>query len=192
MTSAPMSRAADRRRRQREHGPGRTRPPRCRGRERRCWAVDFMMVPGGKGANQAIAAVRAGGACIFLGAIGSDSFGVTLASRLRVRCDTALRWCTAVRVAVVMVDAAGENSIVATPGANALVGLVMAELVVIAGADVLVAQLEVPVESVTAAMRPPGRRTRSCSTPRPRRAAGATVARPRSTCWSSTIRRRPR
>jgi ribokinase len=38
---------------------------------------DFVMTPGGKGANQAIAAARAGGDCTFLGAIGSDSFGVT-------------------------------------------------------------------------------------------------------------------
>ena len=43
---------------------------------------DFAMVPGGKGANQAIAAARAGGDCVFLGAIGSDAFGVTLKARL--------------------------------------------------------------------------------------------------------------
>lgn len=117
---------------------------------------EFTMVPGGKGANQAIAAVRAGGACIFLGAIGSDSFGVTLASRLRASgVDTSLLRVVygGSGVAVVMVDAAGENLIVATPGANAaLVGLATAELAAIAGADVLVAQLEVPVETVTAAM----------------------------------------
>ena len=43
---------------------------------------DFVMMPGGKGANQAIAAARAGGDAVFLGAIGSDSFGVTLNARL--------------------------------------------------------------------------------------------------------------
>src|SRR5918998_1341655 len=43
---------------------------------------EFVMVPGGKGANQAIAATRAGGRCCFLGALGSDSFGVTLKARL--------------------------------------------------------------------------------------------------------------
>lgn len=42
---------------------------------------DFVTVPGGKGANQAIAAVRAGASCAFLGAIGSDAFGVTLRAR---------------------------------------------------------------------------------------------------------------
>src|SRR4051794_41356152 len=43
---------------------------------------DFVMTPGGKGANQAIAAARAGGACVLLGAIGSDAFGVTIKARL--------------------------------------------------------------------------------------------------------------
>ncbi len=43
---------------------------------------DFVMTPGGKGANQAIAAVRAGGRCTLLAAIGSDSFGVTINARL--------------------------------------------------------------------------------------------------------------
>jgi ribokinase len=117
---------------------------------------DFAMVAGGKGANQAIAASRAGGACTFLGAIGSDSFGVTLRARLTASgVDTSL-----VRtayggsgVAVVMVDAAGENMIVATPGANAtFTGPTDRELAAVAGADVLVCQLEVPVETVTAAV----------------------------------------
>jgi ribokinase len=116
---------------------------------------DFTMVPGGKGANQAIAATRAGGACTFLGAIGSDSFGVTLRARLTASgVDTSLvRTAYGISgVAVVMVDAAGENAIVATPGANAsLVGLTERELAVIAEADVLVCQLEVPIETVTAA-----------------------------------------
>jgi ribokinase len=116
---------------------------------------EFAMVPGGKGANQAIAAARAGAACVFLGAIGSDSFGVTLRARLAVSTvDTSL-----VRVvygtsgvAVVMVDSAGENAIVATPGANAaFAALTEPELAAIAAADVLVCQQEIPVETVTAA-----------------------------------------
>lgn len=116
---------------------------------------DFAMVPGGKGANQAIAATRAGAACTLLGTIGSDPFGVTLRARLTASgVDTSLvRTAYGISgVAVVMVDDAGENAIVATPGANgAFTGLTEPELGVITGADVLVAQLEVPVETVAAA-----------------------------------------
>ncbi len=116
---------------------------------------DFAMVPGGKGANQAIAASRAGGTCTFLGAIGSDSFGVTLRARLTASgVDTSLvRTAYGVSgVAVIMVDGAGENAIVVTPGANAsFSGLTAPELAAIAAADILVCQLEVPVETVTAA-----------------------------------------
>jgi ribokinase len=116
---------------------------------------DFAMVAGGKGANQAIAASRAGGECGFLGAIGSDSFGVTLRARLTASgVDTTLVRTAygASGVAVIMVDAAGENAIVVTPGANAtFTGLTGPELAAIAAADVLVCQLEVPVETVTAA-----------------------------------------
>lgn len=115
----------------------------------------FTMGPGGKGANQAIAAARAGAECVFLGAIGSDSFGVTLKARLSASgVDTAhLRVVYGTSgVAVVMVDAAGENTIVATPGANAaFTGLSAAERAAIEAADVLVCQLEIPVDTVIAA-----------------------------------------
>jgi ribokinase len=118
---------------------------------------DFVMGPGGKGANQAIAAVRAGASCTFLGAIGSDEFGVTLKARLRASgVDTAhvrVAYGTS-GVAVINVDRAGENTIVVIPGANAsFVGLTEAEIAVIADADVLVCQLEIPVETVAVAAR---------------------------------------
>jgi ribokinase len=118
---------------------------------------DFVMTPGGKGANQAIAAARAGGETVFLGAIGSDSFGVTLKARLNASgVDT-----THVRtsygssgVAVIMVDHAGENSILVSPGANStFAGLSAAEEAEIAAADVLLCQQEIPVETVIAAAR---------------------------------------
>ncbi|WP_319461635.1 ribokinase [Micromonospora sp. RTP1Z1] len=116
---------------------------------------DFVMLPGGKGANQAIAAVRAGASCVFLGAIGSDAFGVTLRARITAAgVDTGhLRVVYgASGVALVMVDAEGENAILVTPGANgAFVGLTEGELRAVREADVLVAQLEVPVETVTEA-----------------------------------------
>lgn len=116
---------------------------------------DFAMVPGGKGANQAIAAARAGASCAFLGAIGSDSFGVTLKARLAASgVDSAHARVVygASGVALVVVDGEGENTIVVTPGANtAFTSLTEAELTAIRGADVLVAQLEIPVETVTEA-----------------------------------------
>ncbi|WP_018220819.1 ribokinase [Salinispora pacifica] len=117
--------------------------------------ADFVMVPGGKGANQAIAAARAGAACTFLGAIGSDAFGVTLRARITAAgVDTSqLRVAYgASGVALVMVNAEGENAIVVSPGANAtMTGLTDPELTAIRQADVLVAQLEIPVETVTEA-----------------------------------------
>ncbi|MFF5178928.1 ribokinase [Micromonospora sp. NPDC000316] len=117
--------------------------------------TDFVMVPGGKGANQAIAAVRAGASCVFLGAIGSDAFGVTLRARITAAgVDTdQLRVAYGTSgVAVVMVNAQGENAIVVTPGANdALVDLTEEELATVRAADVLVTQLEIPVQTVTTA-----------------------------------------
>jgi len=118
---------------------------------------DFVMMPGGKGANQAIGAARAGGQAVFLGAIGSDSFGVTLDARLNAAgVDTGYLRTSygASGVAVIMVDRAAENSILVAPGANGtFVDLTAAEQEVIAGADVLLCQLEIPIETVIAAGR---------------------------------------
>ncbi|MET8353429.1 MULTISPECIES: ribokinase [unclassified Micromonospora] len=117
--------------------------------------TDFVMVPGGKGANQAVAAARAGASSAFLGAIGSDAFGVTLKARITAAgVDTGqLRVVYgASGVALVMVNAQGENAIVVTPGANdALTGLTEDELATVRGADVLIAQLEIPVQTVASA-----------------------------------------
>ena len=118
---------------------------------------DFVMTPGGKGANQAIAAARAGGECTFLGAIGSDSFGVTINARLAaagVDVSSVRTSYGSSGVAVIMVDRAGENSILVSPGANrTFVNLSDAEKSLIAGADVLVCQQEIPVATVTEAAR---------------------------------------
>src|ERR687890_2903962 len=113
---------------------------------------DFVMTPGGKGANQAIAAVRAGGRCTFLGAIGSDSFGVTINARLAASGVDTRNVRTSYGssgVAVIMVDRAGENSILVSPGANrTFVGLTEAETAVVAAADVLLCQQEIPAATV--------------------------------------------
>ncbi len=109
---------------------------------------DFRQIPGGKGANQAIAAVRAGGRAGLLGAIGSDSLGVTVKARLTsAGVDVSqLRVVYGISgVALITVDDAGENVIVVVPGANAhFRDLTVAELARIGAADVVLAQLETP------------------------------------------------
>jgi ribokinase len=118
---------------------------------------DFMMNPGGKGANQAIAAARAGGDCTFLGAIGSDAFGVTINARLTASGVDMRHVRTSYGtsgVAVIMVDHAGENSILVSPGANnTFTRLTAAERAAIAAGDVLLCQQEIPPETVLAAAR---------------------------------------
>ncbi|RAK26958.1 ribokinase [Actinoplanes lutulentus] len=118
---------------------------------------DFVMAPGGKGSNQAIAAARAGGETTFLGAIGSDAFGVTLGARLAAT-GVNTTWVRTSYgtsgVAVIMVDHAGENSILVSPGANrTFTGLTADEQAVIGEADVLLCQQEIPMETVHAALR---------------------------------------
>jgi ribokinase len=118
---------------------------------------DFVMGPGGKGANQATAAARAGASCTFLGAIGSDAFGVTLKARLTASGVDTRQVRIAYGpsgVAIVMVDRSGENSIIVSPGANgSFTALNEDEIAAIAAADVLVCQLEIPVATVTQAAR---------------------------------------
>jgi ribokinase len=118
---------------------------------------DFATIAGGKGANQAVAAARAGGDCAFIGAVGTDPFGAELAGQLRqAGVDTArLRVVDGPSgVALIAVDDAGENMIVVAPGANAAVtGLTAADRVAITAADVLMCQLEVPIETVLEAAR---------------------------------------
>lgn len=115
----------------------------------------FTQVPGGKGANQAVAAARAGARTVFLGAIGSDSYGVTLKARLSASTvDSSLLRVVygASGVALIVVEESGQNAIVVAPGANATFSHpTEAELAAIAAADVLLCQLEIPIETVTEA-----------------------------------------
>ncbi|MFE7420610.1 ribokinase [Rhodococcus sp. NPDC057529] len=115
----------------------------------------FAATPGGKGANQAIAAARAGGAVTFVGAVGSDVFALDLRQAL-VDAEVDTRYLREVDgpsgIAAITVDAAGENSIVVVPGANStVVDLTPAELAAVADADVLLCQLEIPLGTVVAA-----------------------------------------
>ncbi|PKV77263.1 ribokinase [Nocardia fluminea] len=116
---------------------------------------DFATVPGGKGANQAIAAARSGARVRFLGAIGDDAFGAELAATLSgAGVDTTVlrRVDGASGIASIVVDETGENSIIVVAGANGRVtDLTAAELGAIAEADILLCQLEIPIDTVLAA-----------------------------------------
>jgi ribokinase len=115
----------------------------------------LLQAPGGKGANQAVAAARAGGAVTMIGAVGDDMYGHELRASLR-EADVDV---TGLRVSAqptgtahIMVDAAGDNSIVIIPGANAeFTELTAADRQAIARSDVLLLQLELPEVAVTAA-----------------------------------------
>ncbi|MEV4413935.1 ribokinase [Catellatospora sp. NPDC049609] len=116
----------------------------------------FLAVPGGKGANQAVAAARAGADCHFLGAVGLDAFGDELKGCLAaagVGLDGLRRVAGPSGVALIAVDAAAENLIVVAPGANAhFTDLDAIDRDLIAGCDVLLCQLEIPPETVAQAV----------------------------------------
>ena len=119
----------------------------------------FAEVQGGKGGNQASAAAALGAVVHFVGAVGSDHWGeaarADLAGRgIDVRGLAAVDGTTG--VAIILVDDGGENSIAIVPGANAAVSpaAVEAALAAIDADDaVLVACLEIPLESVQTAAR---------------------------------------
>ncbi|MEU7141234.1 ribokinase [Nocardia sp. NPDC046473] len=117
----------------------------------------FAMVPGGKGSNQAIAAQRAGGAVRFLGAVGDDVFAAELRGVLTdsgVDVDRLRMVDGPSGVAAIVVDGGGENSIIVVGGANArMTELTEADLDAIAAADILLCQLEIPIDTVVAGAR---------------------------------------
>jgi ribokinase len=117
----------------------------------------FRTVPGGKGANQALAAARAGGDVRFAGAVGEDAYGAQIRELLAgAGVDVSALDTVAVPTgtAHITVDTAGANSIVVVPGANGTVqALSGAHRAAIAGADVLLLQLELPIAAVIEAAR---------------------------------------
>jgi len=122
---------------------------------------DLLTIPGGKGANQAVAAAKLAGPADevhLIGRVGHDDFGQRLLVGLRehnvntdrvVVTENASTGC-----ATILVDQAGENSIVLSPGANAKVSIddVAAAADLIAAATVLILQLEIPTETVAHAI----------------------------------------
>ncbi|WP_149202881.1 ribokinase [Actinotalea subterranea] len=118
---------------------------------------DLVRSPGGKGANQAVAAARAGGAgTTFLGAVGRDDAAALLLASLDgagVRTDLVARVGAATGTALISVTPDGENAIVVAPGANARATLDAAGARAVGQADVVLAQLEIPLPTVVAAAR---------------------------------------
>lgn len=111
---------------------------------------DFATFPGGKGANQAVAAAKLGGNVRLFGCVGDDAFGSELRGSLAdagVRCEGLTTTSISTGVAVITVDAEGRNTIVVGPGANAAVDPQPA-IAVTGPEDVLLAQLEIPLEVV--------------------------------------------
>ena len=119
----------------------------------------FLQSFGGKGANQAVAAARAGADVAFLSKVGNDSNGDLIAqhlaaqglSRMVLLRDAAAQ----TGVAMILVDAAGENQIVVVPGSNQQLtpADVQQQAELISGARVLLVQMEIPIETVQECLR---------------------------------------
>ena len=118
----------------------------------------FFMNPGGKGANQAVAAARMGGEVAMIANLGVDVFGDSAIAKLKeegVNCEGITRDPDrSSGVAIINVDDTGENQIVVAPGANATLDtdLVSAALDRIPPSSIVLLQLEIPIESVVKAV----------------------------------------
>ena len=115
--------------------------------------LTFQTFPGGKGANQAVAAARLGASVRMIGNIGSDSFGAELRKDLenaRVDVSAVSQVPMASGVALITTDAKGENAITVVSGANRALtpADVETNISLIRSAGVLLTQLEIPLETV--------------------------------------------
>ncbi len=115
----------------------------------------FFMNPGGKGANQAVAAARLGGYVTLVAKVGDDIFGAEmLAGFQRESINTDYVFVDKYApsgTALIMVNAEGENCIVVAPGANAkLLPADMNEVENLNDAEIILMQLEIPMETIEA------------------------------------------
>jgi ribokinase len=108
----------------------------------------FERHPGGKGANQAVAAARLGAAVRFVGCVGRDGFaGEALAALHDAGVELDVRRVPGpTGIALILVDEAGENEIAVAPGANGLL-----EEVTVPASDAVLCQLEIPDAPIVAA-----------------------------------------
>ncbi|MBV8860501.1 MAG: ribokinase [Mycobacterium sp.] len=118
-------------------------------------AASFRSTPGGKGANQAVAAARAGARVQFVGAVGDDPAAAPLREHLtanQVGTEGLIALPGPSGSAVVVVDSNGENIIIVAQGVNGQLTLESAaSRKLVADCDVLLLQLEIPVTTATAA-----------------------------------------
>lgn len=120
--------------------------------------TEFRTVPGGKGANQAIAAARLGARVSMIGRVGPGAFGTQLLDNLKTagvdHTFVAHSAESATGTATILVDDAGQNNIIVVPGANGLLSPADVEAAepAIAGSDVMLLQLEIPLETVLRAV----------------------------------------
>jgi ribokinase len=116
--------------------------------------AEFAQVFGGKGANQAVAAARAGGEVAFVSCVGDDAYGGQVIQNLRADgIDTRYVFPEegiATGTALIMIDAGGENCISVAPGANYRLTPAHVDRAreVIETASVVVAQCEIPAETL--------------------------------------------
>ncbi len=134
------------------------RAPRMPAPGETLFGSDFHTIPGGKGANQAAAAARLGGQVTMVGRVGDDTFGPTLIHGLaQAGVDTRFVQCdpvTTTGIAVIVLDASGQNSIIVASGANMCLTPddVSAAEAAIADAAAVVLQLESPLPAVERAL----------------------------------------
>lgn len=110
--------------------------------------AEFERLPGGKGANQAVAAARLGAQVRFVGRVGRDDFVLRSLEREGVDVSGVARDDGESGVALILVDRGGENVIVVAPGANRRLA---GSQVDVGEADAVMSQLEIPEEAVAAA-----------------------------------------
>ena len=115
--------------------------------------LNFRTFPGGKGANQAVAAARLGGLVSMLGKVGTDIFGGQLRESLeesKVDCNAVGIARGSSGVALISTDVSGQNAIIVVPGANASLSPadIDQNMGLIRSAGILLTQLEIPLETV--------------------------------------------
>lgn len=117
---------------------------------------DFKTVPGGKGANQAVAAALLGNEVSFIGAVGKDSFGEQLGENLKsFNVDVSGIECIGTSGIAMIVVSGGDNTIILESGANNKVTpeFIDRNIDLIRKSDIVIFQLEIPSETVLYAMK---------------------------------------